>query len=260
MKNSTILHNEVRGREIWERKYEGVLGQTEKEYQAALRALVSLSISWKEFSDSQFGVSDVSPADYRKVLELSLRQTAMEFASTLYSAINSPLATLSPVNRKEMLFSLREVMGEIGKPGICPTDPSEKEVMIACLMMLGENLKGRDANKDFYFALAEKLVYEILADKNTSLATRMLTLARASLLEVISEGKRDMHKAAVVNHLEEIKNDPSKIVRLGQGWKTYVWLARMVFAWRHMYYGLKHDTSKDLRVESYLIHARYFYK
>jgi hypothetical protein len=69
-----------------------------------------------------------------------------------------------------------------------------------------------------------------------------------------------MRKAIVVDLVDEIKNDPKKIVRLNQDWKTYVRLARMVFAWRYMYYGLKHETSRDLRVKSYLFHARYFYK
>lgn len=131
---------------------------------------------------------------------------------------------------------------------------------MACYMMLGKDLQGVDANSKYYSAQALKCFHLILSDQEVHLATKMLAYARASTLNEISVNQRLEYKLKVVDLLSDIHDEPVKIACLAQEWKTYVRLARMVFAWKFMFFGLSRDTSRDLKMKSYLYFLRHFYK
>jgi hypothetical protein len=103
-------------------------------------------------------------------------------------------------------------------------------------------------------------VHQLLTDKKVPLSIRMLVYARVTTLSFFHADIRKEYTDEVLDLLLEIYTNPAKIQYLDQEWKTYVRLSRMVFAWKYMFFGLRYDTSKDLRLKSYVYFARYFYK
>lgn len=258
--NSQALRSETVARSIWDGFYKDPVDTVKKEYLVALALLHTIRSPF--VTDAFYSGT---PASKSQLVEAhaDFLDKAMTLVSVLFSAINSPLRIFASLSKKEMLYDMRNAISFIESKcnsGTVQPSPAEKEVLIACYMMLCEELKGLDANKSFYGDMALNLVNEVLRDQATSSTTRVLTQARASLMNQISLNARLDYKDAVLDVLFSIKKNPGKIVCLDQGWKTYVRLARMVFAWRLMFFGLKYDDSKDLKWKSWCYFLRYCYK
>ena len=259
MKKNDSLHSQTSGEAIWSGRYINPLSTIESEYMVARNAYQSVVKFPEEHSQAYFGIAEVYMGGELMEAKKYFVEKAMTFASTLFSAINSPFGFI-PWKKETMLCKLRVVVGEIDtcSPGLLTS--SHKEVLIACYMMLEKDLSGLNANKEYYSAVAKKLLDEVFKDETVSTATWMLTVARGSSMSSLSEKQRAILKSYVMQFLEQIHAYPATISRLGQGWKTYVRLARMIFAWKYMFFGLRFDKSKDLHIKSYLFFMANFYK
>jgi hypothetical protein len=262
MKNTAAtfgLHDEDQAKEIWKGKYASALARARSEYHVAGQVRRIVQNDWSSFVASFEGETDTSPSE--ELHEIKRRHThkGLAYVSTLFSAVNS-LPGLIPGKKYAMLCEMRLVLSEIGKNDWSFFESTNKEAMIGYYNMLGQKFHGLDGNRDFYAALAVKCVNEVLSDVWAPFSTRMLTCARASMMPELCDELREDCRKEVLALLSDIRANPSKIDELQQGWKTYVRLARMMYAWRHMFFGLAHDRSIDLHLKSYGFFARYFYK
>lgn len=255
--NTVSLREKTHGDAIWDGKHKNPLVTSKCEYETARKLCWSIQFNWSEFSDSFFGTSSLSAFAEFENIKQDFVNKGMTYASTLFGAINSPYNLFKAY---AMQLELREVVCELEKLGSNYYSPSQKEVMIAFLMKLRDGLRGSDANKEYYGACATKYVSQLLANTNTPSATRMLTLARATTITSIALDLRLDYEEEVVHFLSKVRNEPTKIHQLAQDWKTYVRLARMIFAWKYMFFGLRHDRSKDLHVKSYVFFVLNCYK
>ncbi len=247
------------GKEIWNGSYARPLRVAREEYTFA-HSFYSL-ITRKEYIHSQFGVADVSPVEVLKSSENMLIEKTIRYISVLYSAINSP-SNLFSSSKTYWLYELKEVIGVLWQVGRNQLTSSEKEVMLACFILLGEKFDDRHFINDYYYNLAAvKLFNDICLDKSTPLPTLLLACARMTHVQnrVTSE-TRNSCKLKVVDMLQLIYKDQAEIKQLHGDWKTYVRLARMTFSWKYMFFGLKHDDSRDLHAKSYFFYLRNFYK
>lgn len=256
---ASVLHSKAHREAIWKGNYKSPLADAEADYRASHLLLDTMLRYSKEYAEHDFGVSEISATDQVEAVRKDVVIKGMTFASTLFSAINS-LPGLLPWKAYDMLLTLREVVGEVTKLDAKFLNPSHKEVLIACFMLLERKLYGVNANRDYYNAAAEKYLREVTLDKQAPLATRMLVFARASTMMGLSAKQRLQYKSTVLELLYDIKAEPADISKLAQDWKTYVRLARMVFAWKYMFFGLRHDNSRDLRLKSWLFFIANFYK
>ena len=260
MNNTTAsLHSKEESGDIWDGLYKNPLARAEAAYRASHLLFDTMLTYSREYRDHDFGVSTVYENDQIKAVKKEMANKGLAFASTLFSAINS-LPGLLTWKEKFMIFELREVIRELLKHENGNLTPSHKEVLVACFMLLEKKLRWQDANAEFWSSLAKKYIEEILSDEQVSLATKMLTYARASSLSSLPAEKRLEYKGVVLGFLYDIRAMPSNISTLAQEWKTYVRLARMVYSWGDMIFGLRRDKSLDLHVKSYLFFCKNFYK
>lgn len=259
MKNRDTIHPQASGEAMWAGKYTSPLSTAQFHYEAARGVYHSTVQSPEDRSLFHMGVVKIYQSHELMTAEKDFVEKAMTLSSTLFSAINS-LPGLIPWKKETMLCRLRVVVGElyVCNPELL-TSPY-KEVLIACYMMLEKELSGLHANKVYYSAVAKKLLHEVLKDQTASLVTRMLATARGASMTSLSDKERRMYVLVVMDLLEQIHDNPATISSLGQEWKTYVRLARMIYAWRYMFFGLRFDKSKDLHIKSYLFFAANFYK
>jgi hypothetical protein len=254
------LHEKNQAGAIWEGRYKTPLQISEQEYKIARTNFLFIRDHWPKYAENLFGGDDLlipsAVVEFENVKRKYVDK-GMTYASTLFSAMNSPFNFFKAYS---MQLELREVVCELEKLGSSYYSPTQKEVMIAFLMKLMDGFRGSDANKEYYGACAEKYVKEVIGDPEASFATRKLVLARAASISSISLDQRMKYKEEVLGILFKIRNDPEKICVFEQDWKTYVRLARMVFAWRCMFFGLSHDKSKDLHLKSYVYFVRNCYK
>lgn len=260
MNNTTSsLHLKEESGAIWDGRYKNPLASAEAEYRASCLLFDTMLTYSREYRNYDFGVFEIPQNEQTEAAKKDLVTKGLRFASTLFSAINS-LPGLFPWKKKSMILKLREVVGEVLKYENGDFTPSHKEVLVACFMLLEKKLHGQNTNPEFWGLLAKKYIEEILLDEQASLATKMLTCARASLLANLPAEKRLEYKGVVLGFLYDIRTTPSKISDLGQEWKTYVRLARMVYSWEDMIFGLRRDKSLDLHLKSYLFFCANFYK
>lgn len=261
--SNSSVHSVWESDEIWDGNYDGPLQRAEKQYKLAQILLYQHYVVVKSYANSLFNEAyetTETPVEYATRLKLDFVKKAMTYASALFSAVNSPSYRLLPYKMKKLFLALREVVSEIEKHGVTFLNAIEKEVVLACVIELGKKASGFHRNKEYYNSLAGKLTQEILDDKHAPLSTIMLTLARIASFDGPPHEKKDRCKEKVLRFLEKIHSNPSKIEKLDQDWKTYVRLARMIFAWKYMFFGLRHDSSRDLRIKSYAYYIRYFYR
>lgn len=254
------LHKKNQADAIWNEEYKTPLQVSEQDYKIARTSFLFIRDHWSKYVENLFGGGDLlipSAVIEFENAKQDYVDKGMTYASALFSAMNSPFNLLKAYT---MQLKLREVVCELEKLGSIYYSPSQKEVMIAFMMKLRCGLHGNDSNKEYYGACAVKYVDQVLADANAPLATRMLTLARAVTVPTIPYNMKVKYVNEVLDMLSEIYNDSAKIIRLEQDWKTYIRLARMMFAWKYMFFGLRHDRSKGLHVKSYAFFVRYFYK
>ncbi len=260
---SSSLHSTIDATDIWGGVYKRPLEVAQLNYENARDSYYQFRVDYKAYVNSLYGeaIETIeSPVQRIEQLRLDFMKKAMTYASTLFSASNNPLYKIMPSKSKKLLLSLREVVAEITKNGSSTLDAGEKEVILACVIELSKKLRGANDNRTYFYALAHKLIKEILGDEHARFTTIMLTFARIASLGGPPHEKKAFCKKEVYYLLEEIRMNPEKISRLDQDWKTYVRLARMLFAWKHMFFGLKHDSSRDLHLKSYAYYARFFYK
>jgi hypothetical protein len=261
--SSSSLHSTGEAMDIWGGKYKKPLEVAQYHYETAREAYYRFMVDYKAYVHSLYSEvpeTTESPAQRELKMKVHFMKKAMTYASTLFSAINNPLYKVMPSKSKKLLSLLREVVGEITKHGGGLIDSTEKEVVLACVIELSKKFRGVNENKSYFYSLALKLIKEILGDEHARFTTIMLTFARISSLGGPPHEKKAFCKKEVYYMLEEIRMNPEKISRLDQDWKTYVRIARMLFAWKHMFFGLKHDRSRDLHLKSYAYYARFFYK
>ncbi len=259
--NSFGLHAKSHGNSIWKRRYKSPLAQTKAEYELAAQMLRAILVSWPAYTQYYFGNTDAvrDPFEELEDKKKCFVEKTLTYASTLFSAINS-WPGLIPSSRMDKLRELRLVMAELGKFDSKYFSSSNKEAMIGCLNLLEHGLPEAEGSRDYYRAVATKFVFEVLDDVNAPLATRMLTNARAIEMSSFADSMREKCRKEVLGLLSEIRADTTKIHCLAQEWKTYVRLARLVYSWKHMFFGLCFDWSMDLHIKSYLFFVRYCYK
>ncbi len=223
------LHSQDAANDIWRGRYSNPLQNVKKKYLEALRLLESMRNP--DYNNAYYPDSPPTLEHINQV-KIDLLEKAMEFASTLYSSNNSPLALLTTPSYKSKLSDLRVVVAEVEKLTEVPKteklsviaeakihdvvtkveklrkielSPSENEVLLACYLMLGKELKGKDANKEYYSKRALQLILDLLFDQNVPYSTYLLACGRATLMEEFTERSRDLRRQEVLLFLKDIK-------------------------------------------------------
>ena len=183
---------------------------------------------------------------------------SMAYASTIFSAINTPYGVL-PWRRGYWRQELAYVLATVRRFETERILPMEKEVLVACCMFLAT--RNNEDQRWFWEKEAINLARQVLEDDRACDTTKLLIHSRMSLMSFLSVDDREDSREKVLSQLSWIQRNPEeRISYLGQGWKTFVRLARLTFDWDAMWFGLRRDYSLDLHVKSYLWRLRAVWK
>jgi hypothetical protein len=210
------------------------------------------SVCTSDFLVARFTTAESSadlPSSVRQRVKKEFIQAALCYASTIFSYINSPASLFR--NKKDLFEELRMVLWEIDKfTDVSVFTSSECEVLMACCLKIADIFASDVGCLEFRLDKARTYAHRVLSDPQAEKATVLLVKGRIAMSYTFSPQLREEAKATVLLYLEEVKKNPSSIKVLSQEWKTYVRLARMVYAWKLMFFGLRRDGSKDLWAKS----------
>lgn len=210
------------------------------------------SVCTSDFLVARFTTAESStdlPSSVRQRVKKEFIQAALCYASTIFSYVNSPAALFR--NKKDLFEELRMVLQEMDKfTDVSVFTSSECEVLMACCLKVANISASGMPCSGFRVVKAKVFACRVLGDYQADQTTVLLVKSRISMSDVFVHEEREAAKKAVIKYLEEVKRNPSMIKFLGQEWKTYVRLARMVYAWKLMFFGLRRDGSKDLWAKS----------
>lgn len=242
----------------WESKYFGTDGVVERDKLAYLGAKTYYhQVSSPDFIVAGFGRFETDMKSVVRDAREKYLLAMLSYASTLFAASGSLSAFLQGL-KEECLTDLVAVLQDVSKLKVESFTPSQKEVLVACYMATSTLVSDYHLSmKTYREEMALKFARSALGDKEAPLPVLLLVRARMSLMEFLPEDERLEHRRIVEKNLTRVLRKPELIEGLrdigkdpGDEWKTYVRLARMVFFWKAMFFGLRHDSSKDLRVKS----------
>lgn len=254
MKEKFSLHSAGVNDSHWQSKYlgrNGVLAREEK-------LLEELEQGFGFASKTMIaGLQDSNPL---------VQKTAEEFlagyveklctvASTFYSA-----RLLRPwyvaFRLRDLVFQLDTLFRPVEKT------PVQKECLMAFHMYLSKSEKFL-----FLFGQAQahlkrvaEIGKEVLASKDATLATRLLTKARLANLPILTGTERTHYRNQVHEALNQFAADPDRICEVAQEWKTLCRLAMLTKAWHHVELALMNDSSRDLRIKAWTQPGFWFHK
>ncbi len=177
-----------------------------------------------------------------------VRRATLAYLSTAFSALNSPLYRLAhPFARELLACRFATVVDDVDASMRYDLSAADAEVWAAILIMR-ERMKPHAVSGHELIAMS--VLVEAARDEEAPLATQLLIHARLFRLKCLEAKQRRRSYFFVRDHLVDIRDGYARIDAIGQGWKTYVRVARMTHEWRLMFYGMAHDRSPDLWAKS----------